>query len=326
MESQSLPSQSDPSLLAIQSPDLVRDRSMSPGFFEIQTLHLDSPASPVSPLVSPDRMSSSTGQGRIEQLNSMAASARRERKVLDLEISNSSLLAINRTLEREMRKQKIELRRYRRLTSGGRISFVPKERAVSGTTTISTLSFGSDHTYGSDEEDELTDIPSDKEDQEEDYSDSDDSTISLSPEAQASKDVRQRTRDERRLQIDLSKHQQLLIDSQKMNESLKKCMHRTEELILEGKKALEYRVRVGEIKIGGRVLHEDDNPQMQDVQPRHGLLSPAEVPDPEDLLWASGASLSRPSTPPSENKDILLVDRHSEESENNLDDLVEPGI
>ena len=323
-DSQCHPRQSDSSLLVIQSPELLRDRSIYPGFFDIQTMHLDSPASPTSPLVSPDRMTSSTSQGKIDQLNSMAASARRERKVLDLEISNSSLLAINRTLEREMRKQKIELRRYRRLTSGGRISFVPKERAISGTTTISTLSFGSDHTYGSDEEDELTNIPSDNEDQEEDYDDSDDSTISLSPEAQATRDLRQRSRDEKRLQLDLSKHQQLLIDSQKMNESLKKCMNRTEELILEGKKALAYRVRVGEIKIGGRVLHEDDNPQMQDVQPRHGLLSPADVPDPEDLLWASGASPARSVIPQTQDDHILLIGAQDEEFEEQHDELVEP--
>jgi hypothetical protein len=48
--------------------------------------------------------------------------------VLDLEISNSSLLAINRTLEREMRKQSAELRRFRRLSRSGRLSI----RTISG--------------------------------------------------------------------------------------------------------------------------------------------------------------------------------------------------
>lgn len=58
----------------------------------------------------------------LDELNELAANARRERKVLDLEITNSSLEAINRTLEREMRKQTAELRRYRRLSRSGRLS------------------------------------------------------------------------------------------------------------------------------------------------------------------------------------------------------------
>lgn len=64
-------------------------------------------------------------------MNELAANARRERKVLDLEISNSSLLAINRTLEREMRKQTAELRRFRRLSCSGRLSVAPS-RSASG--------------------------------------------------------------------------------------------------------------------------------------------------------------------------------------------------
>ena len=43
---------------------------------------------------------------------------------MDLEISNASLLALNRTLEKRMRKQNSELRRYRRLTRTGQL--VPK--------------------------------------------------------------------------------------------------------------------------------------------------------------------------------------------------------
>lgn len=84
------------------------------------------PASPVK--------HSESGQSKIDQMNELAANARRERKVLDLEISNSSLLAINRTLEREMRKQNAELRRYRRLSRSGRISIAPSSRSASGST------------------------------------------------------------------------------------------------------------------------------------------------------------------------------------------------
>ena len=81
---------------------------------------------------------------------------------------------------------------------------------------------------------------------------------SLSPGAMAESDLRHRMKDEKRLQLDLSKHQQLLIDSQKMNQSLKRCLGWTEELINEGRKALEYHVRVSDVELGGRVLAPDD--------------------------------------------------------------------
>jgi hypothetical protein len=81
---------------------------------------------------------------------------------------------------------------------------------------------------------------------------------SLSPGAMAESDARHRERDEKRLQLDLSKHQQLLIDSQNMNQSLKRCLGWTEELINDGKKALAYHVRVSDIELGGRVLTPDE--------------------------------------------------------------------
>jgi hypothetical protein len=92
---------------------------------------------------------------------------------------------------------------------------------------------------------------------------------SLSPGAMAESDLRHRKKDEKRLQLDLSKHQQLLIDSQKMNQSLKRCLGWTEELISEGRKALEYHVRVSDVELGGRVLAPDevegDNEGMSDI-------------------------------------------------------------
>jgi hypothetical protein len=188
----------------------------------------------------------------LERMNELAANARRERKVLDLEITNSSLAAINRTLEREMRKQTAELRRYRRLSRSGRLSINTSGslRTSSGNLSIMDGVDGtplSDMSEGSDgeEEGELS--------EEESIDDG-----SLSPGAMAESDARHRERDEKRLQLDLSKHQQLLIDSQNMNQSLKRCLGWTEELINEGKKALTYHVRVSDIELGGRVLAPDE--------------------------------------------------------------------
>lgn len=206
-------------------------------------------------------------QNKLQQMNELAANARRERKVLDLEISNSSLLAINRTLEREMRKQNNELRRYRRLSRSGRISMATASKRSISAGGLSMLSETDTASDFSDlpGEDELDDIYSD------DESLLDDGT--LSPNAYAEHDARLRAKDEKRLQLDLSKHRELLIDSQKMNQSIKRCLGWTEELIKEGQKALDYRVRVSDLGVGGRVLTPDE--VEGDASHGRGLLSPA---------------------------------------------------
>lgn len=84
---------------------------------------------------------------------------------------------------------------------------------------------------------------------------------------------RVRTSDEKRFLQDLAKHQELLADSQKINQSLKRCLGWTEELIREGKKALEYHVHVNDVEIGGRVLAPDE--LGEEVTSGRALLSPA---------------------------------------------------
>ncbi|GAB7353678.1 hypothetical protein MBLNU459_g4084t1 [Dothideomycetes sp. NU459] len=185
----------------------------------------------------------------------LAAEARRERKVLDLEISNSSLLAINRSLEREMKKQKAELKRFRRLSRAGQFAVSAVE--------------GSSGMLEEQEEEEalLPDFgangrPSspfleDPDDYSDDYSISS-STESLSPAARADKESRIRAEDEERLRLDLSRHRELLLDTQRMNKSLQRCLTWTEDLVKSGKRALEYQVPTTDLKLGGRILSGDD--------------------------------------------------------------------
>lgn len=226
----------------ISTPEGTTPEDASPGLEAPPELH-----SPTKP------------NNSLEHMNELAANARRERKVLDLEITNSSLAAINRTLEREMRKQTAELRRYRRLSRSGRLSIA---------TTASRTSFGTlDGEDGINRN--LSDMSEEEEEEEEsDFEQESDSTTSsnvdLSPSAIAESDARHRQRDEKRLQLDLSKHQQLLVDSQKMNQSLKRCLGWTEELITEGKKALAYKVRVSDIELGGRVLVKDEEEEVDE--------------------------------------------------------------
>jgi hypothetical protein len=212
-----------------------------------------------------DNKSQSNPEGPMstsKSVSEMAADARRERKVLDLEISNSSLLAINSSLEREVRRQKAELKRFRRLSRAGKFGFTPHERTARLSEGLSAL--------GEDDEDaedfDFGHSPLRGLDDELSEDDDDDETESiasggepLSPSARDSKESARLVKDEQRLRADIEKHKDLLVQSQMMNQSLKRCMYATEEMINEGKKALQYNVRVSDVRLGGRILSDHDH-------------------------------------------------------------------
>lgn len=211
------------------------------------------------------------GQTPLEMMNELAANARRERKVLDLEISNSSLLAINRSLEKEMRKQKAELKRLRRMSRAGRFS-IDALGSTLDTFTAKKASDLSDMSEVEEDEQEEEEEPSEEE-PESSESSFDESVLENS--VQAERDEVYRLKDEKRLQLDLAKHRDLLMDSQKMNESLKRCLGWTDQLIKDAQKALDYKVNISDVRLGGRVLvTEDDEDDATGHEESRGLLSP----------------------------------------------------
>ncbi|KAL1895684.1 hypothetical protein Sste5346_005155 [Sporothrix stenoceras] len=207
---------------------------------------------------------SASGAGHTHsQVDELVTMARRERKVQDLEITNASLEAINRSLERQLRKQKNELRQFRRLSRSGRLSLAPSTApggSVGGGSRITSSStvegpiqdmdqlLGEDDSFLEEFDDEYGS------DMEVSYNEDEDDDSSSS----YSEGDTRRKRDERRLQLDLAQHRQLLVDSQKINQSIKRCMNWTEALIQEGQKALAFQVRVSEVQLGGRVLAADE--------------------------------------------------------------------
>ena len=253
-------------------------------------------ASPMQSPTKPDGFSQPPTE-KLRKMNELAANARRERKVLDLEISNSSLLAINKTLEREMRKQSAELRRFRRLSRSGRFSMAPGSfRSMSGQSMLSALTESERGEGGLSDLEELDSQDDEDDDEDEDDLDSsfDDDSSLLSPTIRAEHDARHRAKDEKRLMLDLSKHRQLLIDSEKMSQSIRRCLGWTEDLIKEGNKALEYHVKVSDVQLGGRVLHGEEaevegEMEVEEATLRRGLLSPSATMDmlDEAKLWAN---------------------------------------
>ena len=203
-----------------------------------------------------------------KSVSELAADARRERKVLDLEISNSSLLAINASLEREIRRQKTELKRFRRLSRAGRFSFAPGDwpsRPSDGLSAVGEEDENDDMDNMFGPASGLSELYDGMSDDEESLGSS---AEPMSPTAESRRENDRLAKDEKRLRVDLQKHKELLVQSQAMNQSLKRCMYATEEMIREGKKALDYHVRVSDVKLGGRVLssHEDDDDASQEIE------------------------------------------------------------
>ncbi|RSL44332.1 hypothetical protein CEP53_011274 [Fusarium sp. AF-6] len=209
----------------------------------------------------PEVQSPTKSNNSSDPVNELVANARRERKVQDLEITNASLEAINRTLERQLRKQNAEIRRYKRLSRAGHLSAAPSEapsrvpsEVLAEPPVSLTLADLSEEDSAAPSEDE------------EEHDSLDDSDLSMTDSVSASdaldpndektleKAAARRRRDERRLQLDLSKHRELLVDSQKINQSIKRCLNWTEILIKEGQKALDYKVRICDVEFGGHVL------------------------------------------------------------------------
>lgn len=269
-----------------------------------------------------DSISRKRSSQNSEPISHLVLSARRERKVQDLEITNASLEAINRTLERQLRKQSAELRRFRRLSRAGRLTGSSAASTQGGASlAVPDASAGltdvseKEEDAGPAKQNEEYEDDEDEDDEEEDEEDEDslvDSELSngnaaADPKSTSSQSKvespgdKRRGRDERRLQLDLTKHQELLLDSQKMNQSLKKCLDWTEVLIKEGQKALAYRVRIADVDaMPGRVLaasyydYGDDTSQVEDdtvstISASHFEDDTASIIESEAEVWPKGS-------------------------------------
>ena len=258
------------------------------------------------------------GQSALEMMNELAANARRERKVLDLEISNSSLLAINRSLEKEMRKQKAELKRFRRMSRAGRFSI----DAIGSTIETFTAKRASDlsdmsEVEENEENEEVEELPSEEEVE---SSESSFEESVLDNSVQAERDEVYRLRDEKRLQLDLAKHRDLLMNSQKMNESLKRCLGWTDQLIKDAQKALDYKVNASDVRLGGRVLvTEDDEEEDTSHEEARGLLSPWSPQRAADTLDPPAPDIAR-----AENRDSGVDVGHVKHGTHDLPDEFPP--
>ena len=210
--------------------------------------------------------------------------ARHERKLLDLEISNSSLLAINRSLEREVLKQKSELRRLRRATRGG--------IANSRSSWLSEMSLVEDSSI-----DPGMCSPADSVNVDLSTPDEIDTPTKIYGQA-AQPSMENRTI------LDLSKHKDLLIDSQKMNLSLQRCLGMTEQLLRDAAKALDYQPRATS-KVATPADKEEGTQPLSALRTDDGYF-------PKDWAWTNASK--RDGTIPrrySDERETITTDKDS---------------
>lgn len=158
-----------------------------------------------------------------------AKNARSERRVLDLEISNSSLLAINTSLERQLRDQKSELKYLRRVSRTERSTRLSEATTVSDCSDFSEEprrrldSSGNPRHCGSMDGESL------------------DANVLGAPAWL--KHHQERAELRRMMNHDPSRHTDLLIEAQKINQSIRRCLCVVDQLIEDGNRTLDYRVR-----------------------------------------------------------------------------------
>lgn len=257
------------------------------------------------------------GQSKIDHMNELAANARRERKVLDLEISNSSLLAINRTLEREMRKQTAELRRFRRLSRSGRLSIPPSRSASGKKSTFAVVTDRSLLDSDEEEEDDMDDM----------FSNLSSTSAASRPSSRNAYAGHDRFQDPERIELDLAAHRALLQDSQTLNMSIKRCLEQSENLLENGKRALAYFAEAPEPEnLGPRVLTPDEVEDGNFSQGQ-GLLSPSlnhVMENPWDQSLGSPGSLDAGLEAPEDSQAGLQKEVHGPFVAVTNEDVTEP--
>lgn len=229
--------------IGISTPTTSQPLVSSPLASRIPRSSIDAGVVPNSDDTIPSSTSSLDGQSRPSTaqtdddptLTTTIGAARHERKLLDLEISNSSLLAINRSLEREVLKQKSELRKLRRATRGTSVSL------GSRASLLSEVSFA-DSNDGNNSEASFASPSYDLDNI--DNSTMEDGEYTPTKNYGRVSSIGGGTEIPHFTTANLSKHKEILIDSQKMNLSLQRCLGITEQLLKDATRSLEYQPQV----------------------------------------------------------------------------------
>lgn len=146
---------------------------------------------------------------------------------MDLEISNTSLLAVNKFLEKKLHKQSVLLHEYEASSwsAGSNSSHI-------------TPFLDSEEEEDTEDESKENKIPLDSLLDENELIDQDGIHA-----------IQDRT----------NKHIEFVESYERMNRSLRKCLYLSQSLLEDATKSLEYSINPDEVKLGGRVVLNDDD-------------------------------------------------------------------
>jgi hypothetical protein len=175
---------------------------------------------------------------------------RAERKIMDLEISNASLLSINKYLERRLRKKTRDLEYVSSLRRDQTdLRYTDEGGSMPRVTETGTTAESNDFNFSSESEDDTV--------ADEVVPDFDDESLLAGRKAE---EIRRRTR----------VHIAFLESSQKVDHKLQHCLTMTESLLRDAQNSLNYEVDSSEIRLGGRVVEDDED--INDGENDSGLL------------------------------------------------------
>lgn len=227
--------------------------------------------------------------------DSQIKQARSNRKIMDLEISNASLMAVNKYLEKKLRSQSKDIQYLK----------------VSNSSTSNLTGFDSESEDEDQEQTELQRISQDSTDDEQTVNgDRDVTNTESSIFSTAEIDIAEKTK---MIQERMQSHIKFLESSEKVNSIMRNCLLISDSLIQQASKSLEYEVDPTDIKYGLHVSNHDFINDSRDTSfnvPENVSDSIHSQSTPQPLrLSSSGIDISRP-----------ILDDLIEESYSDLDD------
>lgn len=167
--------------------------------------------------------------------------ARSDRKIMDLEISNESLMKVNKYLEKRLRSQAKSIQNAKFAQSRAKLHF----SSALGRMDDAEFENTSDGPFSDEDEDDDDEEDSYRVDEEEEEDES--RGVDATPEEL---DIERKTKlIEKRMQS----HIRFLESSEKVNKLIHSCLFISEALIMQASESIDYEVDPAEVKFGGQV-------------------------------------------------------------------------
>lgn len=177
--------------------------------------------------------------------------ARSDRKIMDLEISNTSLLKVNKYLEKKLRSQSKHIQQAKLLQKRDKILMFPRLGELNSNEEPLDLFSSS-----------ASDAEEDDDDDDEESSMTDDERVSPENQTREEKELSEKTK---LVEKKIQSHIEFLESSERVNKMIRNCIFISDALITQASQTLDYEVDPSEIKFGGQVADNSFIDTISDV-------------------------------------------------------------